>query len=46
MMKESERICCVISGNGIKDIAEMYSGMEIPVPVHNDLESVKSRIII
>lgn len=46
MMKESERICCVISGNGIKDIAEMYSGMEIPAPVHNDLESVKSRIII
>jgi threonine synthase len=44
LIQSDERVCCVISGNGIKDLAEMCAGIEIPVPVSNDIKSVKSLI--
>jgi threonine synthase len=38
LIDKKDRVCCVVSGNGIKDLTQMSSDIPMPVPIENDFD--------
>ena len=38
LIKKKDRVCCVVSGNGIKDLAQMCLDIQMPVAIEDDLD--------
>ena len=40
LIKKDERVCCVVSGNGIKDLSQMCFDIRMPIAIEDDLDAV------